>query len=171
MALSTPSRSTNPVAEKLAFVVPAYNEEVLIADTLRAVPPWVSQIIVVDDASTDSTIEKCLALNDPRLELIEQKENQGVGAAINRGYVQAIRSGATTAVVIAGDNQMDMADLDSLLAPIRNQAADYVKGNRFAHPDVGKMPRLRRWGSRFLSIWTSLGSRKILRDTQCGYTA
>jgi glycosyltransferase involved in cell wall biosynthesis len=69
----------------IAVVVPAYNEEKPIGEVLRTMPDFVDLIIVVDDASTDQTLDVaasyCRQLGD-RLVLLPHKENQGVGAAI-----------------------------------------------------------------------------------------
>src|SRR5215468_11107966 len=67
--------------KSVAVVVPAYNEEALIASTVSTIPDFVDRVIVVDDASTDATVEKARSA-DPRVDLIVHERNQGVGAAI-----------------------------------------------------------------------------------------
>jgi hypothetical protein len=74
---------------------------------------------------------------------------------------------------MAGDGQMDPVDLPALLDPIAAGSADYVKGNRFLHPDVWRtMPRSRIIGNLLLSSATKItsGYWKVF-DSQCGYTA
>ena len=73
----------------VAVVVPAYNEEKLIAKTISSIPEMVDKIIIVNDASTDRTgeIVKELSIHDPRLQIIEHEINQGVGGAIATGYI------------------------------------------------------------------------------------
>jgi hypothetical protein len=96
-----------------------------------------------------------------------------VGAAISTGYVEALRQGAEVVAVMAGDGQMDPAELSDVLAPVASGAADYVKGNRFRHPDVWRvMPRGRLLGNIALSLLTRVtsGYWRIF-DSQCGYTA
>ena len=75
----------------IAVVVPAYNEEKLIARTLKEIPDLVDNMIVVDDASTDNTAKIIAELveNDQRIQLIQHEENQGVGGAIATGYKRA----------------------------------------------------------------------------------
>lgn len=155
----------------IAIIVPAYCEERLIARTLTDLPPSVGQIIVVDDGSTDRTVARARAVADDRILVVSHPENRGVGAAIFTGYREALRGVCSTFVVMAGDNQMDPADLQSVAAPILKGEADYVKGNRLIHPRAGDMPRARRWGSRALAHVTSLGCGQKLGDSQCGYTA
>src|SRR4051794_17737340 len=96
----------------LGVVVPAYQEEGLIAETLAGMPGYVDRIIVVDDASGDATRERAEAVDDPRIEVIVHERNQGVGAAIVTGYKRAIEAQLGVTVVMAGDNQMDPAELE-----------------------------------------------------------
>jgi glycosyltransferase involved in cell wall biosynthesis len=155
---------------RVAVVIPARNEERLIQATLRGVPDWVDHIVVVDDASSDQTAAKVLELGDARVELVSAKERLGVGRAIERGYVSALRAAADLIAVMAGDNQMDPADLAALVEPVARQAADYVKGNRFLHPERQRMPWPRRLAGRALAWFTRLASGLPIDDSQCGYT-
>lgn len=160
-----------PTTTQLAVVVPAYNECRLITKTLTQLPAWVDAIVVVDDASTDSTVALVRSLEDPRIHLIEKAENQGVGQAILDGYGLALSLGAQVMVVMAGDNQMDPKDLPAVIEPVSSGTADYVKGNRFLHPRKLDMPRHRRWAGRALAWLTAAASGVPLSDSQCGYTA
>ena len=69
----------------VSVVVPAHNEEALIAATLAGIPSFVDRIFVVDDASGDATAERVGSVTDPRVELIRHERNRGVGAAIVTG--------------------------------------------------------------------------------------
>jgi glycosyltransferase involved in cell wall biosynthesis len=157
----------------VAVVVPAFNEEHAIAGALADLPGLVDRVIVVDDASSDATGRAASASADPRVEVIRHGENRGVGAAIISGYRRALGLGIDVAVVMAGDGQMDAADLPGLLAPLAAGHADYAKGNRFAHRDVWRvMPAARIAGNIALSLATKLTSGYWrLFDSQCGYTA
>ena len=82
--------------------------------------------------------------------------NRGVGGAIVTGYRRVLALGVDVAVVMAGDGQMDPADLPALLDPIADGRADYVKGNRFRRRDVWReMPPTRIVGNVVLSLATS----------------
>lgn len=157
--------------QRVCIVVPAFNEEERITATLAGLPSWVDSVVVVDDASRDATATKVETLGDARVKLERHAQNQGVGAAIRTGYLTGLQQDADLLVVMAADNQMDPSDLPTLLAPLVDGRADYVKGNRFLHPAHTAMPRLRRWGSRFLSALTRVTTGYAVDDCQCGYTA
>ncbi|HZL17594.1 MAG TPA: glycosyltransferase family 2 protein [Polyangia bacterium] len=164
----------------VAVVVPACNEADKIAGTIRSVPGFVDHLIVVDDGSADATaaIGRRSARRSAgrgggrQVEVIVHPENRGVGAAIATGYARALALGAEAIAVMAGDGQMDPADLPGLLAPVVGGQADYAKGNRFAWPDGGRqMPPVRRIGGAILSLLTRGASGYWhLGDSQCGYT-
>jgi glycosyltransferase involved in cell wall biosynthesis len=157
----------------VSVVMPAYNVADRIREAALAVPSFVDHLVVIDDGSRDGTAPAVEALRRPGLHLLRHQRNRGVGAAIASGYAESLRLGAEVMVVMAGDGQMDPADLPALIAPIALGRADYVKGNRFRRPEVWRvMPRVRLVGNIVLSLLTRLTSgywRSF--DSQCGYTA
>lgn len=155
---------------RVAVIVPAYNEERLIARTLARLPPYVDHALVVDDASVDRSREVVRALGDARVRLLAHTSNRGVGAAIVTGYQEALALAADLLVVMAADDQMDPADLERLLAAAWQGGADYVKGNRFRHAYYRAMPRARRWAGRALARLTCWATGLDVDDAQCGYT-
>jgi glycosyltransferase involved in cell wall biosynthesis len=155
----------------LFVIVPAYEEAARIARVIATMPSEVDEVVVVDDASTDRTAELARAEGAT---VLRHERNRGVGAAIVTGYKYALAKGGSARdvfVVMAGDGQMDPRDLPALLAPIASGEADYVKGDRFRHPERLAMPRARRWGGRALSWATSRAIGHPISDSQCGYTA
>lgn len=165
--------------QRLTVVVPAYNEEEKIAATLAGIPSTVARIIVVNDASTDRTadIVRDVSSRDGRVTLIDFPKNRGVGAAIVEGYQTVLRCDDgydDVVVVMAGDGQMNPADLEAIVAPVRSGAADYAKGNRFlgGRSEIEKIPRHRLFGNLILSILTKIASGYWhISDSQSGYTA
>lgn len=159
----------------VAVVVPAFNEEVMIEGTILEIPSFVDHIVVVDDASTDRTAEivGSLSVQHPRLTLITLECNQGVGAAIRTGYAWCRDRGIDITVVMAGDGQMNPADLPALLQPILEGRSDYVKGNRLITGRAwNKIPRVRYLGNAALSFLTKIASGYWhCSDSQTGYTA
>jgi glycosyltransferase involved in cell wall biosynthesis len=95
----------------IAVVVPAHNEESLIVSTIRSIPDFVDRIIVVDDGSSDQTLQSVIQVDDARIFLIKHAENRGVGAATISGYQAALRLNIDIVVVMDGDGQMHPSDL------------------------------------------------------------
>ncbi len=163
----------------VAVVVPAFNEGDKIAATVRSIPGYVDHIIVVDDGSVDLTASVALRQAGRRrarsrvVEVVRHEHNRGVGAAIATGYARALELDAQVTAVMAGDGQMDPADLARLLEPVVEDRADYAKGNRFAWPGGWRsMPLARLFGSVVLSLATRVASGYWrMFDSQCGYTA
>ncbi|MBK9036627.1 MAG: glycosyltransferase family 2 protein [Myxococcales bacterium] len=159
---------------RVAVVIPAYNEERAIGEVVARVPAYVDQVLVVDDASADATADHARAAGAVRgaTEVLVHDQNRGVGGAIVTGYRRALALGADAIAVMAGDGQMDPADLPALLDPIAAGVADYVKGNRFRHPEVwSAMPPARIVGNLVLSAATKVTSGYThVFDSQCGYT-
>ena len=160
----------------IGVVIPAFNEERLIGSTLRSLPSFVDEVIVVDDGSRDRTrvrVREFAATCDVAVSLECHEHNRGVGAAIVTGYKKALEHACDVAVVMGADAQMDPVDLPGLLMPVVLHDADYVKGNRFAWPGAQDVvPPLRYWGGWALSLATRMISGyPDLVDSQCGYTA
>ena len=156
----------------IAVVIPAYNEEELIGQTLTSIPDFVDKMIVVDDASIDNTarIVTELVENDQGIQLIQHEANQGVGGAIVK---KARDLDMDVTVVRAGDAQMDPSDLVRIIEPVANGSADYTKGNRLFYGDAWNMiPHYRYLGNSFLSLMTKISSGYWhIADSQSGYTA
>jgi len=156
----------------VAVVVPAHDEEHLIQETLRGIPAFVDRIYVVDDASGDATVERARGLGDPRVEVISHERNGGVGAAIRTGYRRALEDGAAATAVMAGDNQMDPAELETLVRPVLAGEVDYAKANRLISGEAWNLiPRTRYLGNAMLSMLTKIASGYWhVADSQAGYT-
>ena len=159
--------------KRVAVVIPAYNEEKLVGATVAGIPEFVDRIYVVDDCSTDGTVEAVRRLADPRLALIEHERNAGVGAAIVSGYKRAIEERIDVTAVMAADNQMPPADLITLVEPVALGEVDYAKANRlFTGKAWDEIPHYRYLGNAILSLLTKIASGYWhIADSQSGYTA
>lgn len=159
----------------IGVVVPAYNEEDLIAATLDGIPGYVDRIYVVDDASGDGTgdVIRGRQKSDHRILCLGHRENRGVGGAIATGYRAALSDGMEVIAVMAGDNQMDPGELSRLLDPVVEGKADYSKGNRLTGKESRRgMSGWRYLGNSILTVLTKIGSGYWeLNDPQNGYTA
>jgi glycosyltransferase involved in cell wall biosynthesis len=159
--------------KSIAVVVPAYREAELIGATLGGIPGFVDRIYVVDDASPDATGERARAFGDSRVSVFTHERNEGVGAAIVTGYDHALADGIDVTCVMAGDNQMDPAELETLVRPVARGEVDYAKANRLFTGEAWRViPRHRYVGNAILSLLTKIASGYWhVADSQSGYTA
>jgi dolichol-phosphate mannosyltransferase len=159
---------------KIAVIIPSYRVTRHILQVLASIGPEVDRIYVVDDKCPDGSGElvqrEC---RDPRVRVIFNPENRGVGGAVMHGYQAAIEDGMTVMVKIDGDGQMDPKLIALFAAPILNGEADYTKGNRFFDLEqIGSMPPMRLFGNAVLSLMCKLSSGYWdLFDPTNGYTA
>src|SRR6185437_2951877 len=116
-------------SKSTAVVIPAYNEEKLLPDTLAGIPSFVDRIFVVDDASKDTTVERAraCAAKDPRIKVITQERNRGAGAAVIAGYHAALEEKFDVVCVMNADNQMDPEELREIALPVVRDEVDYTK--------------------------------------------
>ena len=156
----------------VAVVIPAFNEEALIASTVSTVPDFVDRIFVVDDGSNDGTAERARNA-DARVEVIPHNGNQGVGAATVTGYRRAIDAAIDVTSVMNADGQMDPDDLEMLVRAVAAGECDYAKANRLFTAQAWELiPRTRYVGNAILSFLTKIASGYWhVADSQSGYTA
>ena len=139
---------------KIAVVIPSYQVRAHILPLIAKIGAEVAGIFVVDDQCPEGSgkyvQENC---RDPRVKVIFQPQNTGVGGATVRGFHAAEEAGFAVAVKLDGDGQMDPALIPALVRPILEGKADYTKGNRFFSPRALKgMPAVRLVGNAGLSF-------------------
>jgi glycosyltransferase involved in cell wall biosynthesis len=156
----------------VSFLIPAYNEAATIGEVLARIDALGldTQIVVVDDGSTDATasIVEAFAVGRPHVELLRQP-NRGKGSAVR---LAATRITQDIAVIQDADMEYDPADVVSLIAPIERGVADVVYGSRLS----GGAPQRAYlfWhlvGNRVLSLLTGLLFNTTLSDMETGYKA
>lgn len=149
---------------KIAALVPAYNEAATIADVVRGVQPFVSQVLVVDDGSIDGTAE---AARGAGARVVAHATNRGKGHAVRTGLTHLLSGDITHVVLLDGDMQHLPHETPRLLDAARATEADVVIGERRFDP--AGMPASRyhanRIGSRALSRFVGVP----VDDTQCGF--
>src|SRR5690554_3892852 len=164
----------NQVEKKIAVVIPCYKVKTHILGVIARIGQEVWRIYAVDDCCPESSGDFIAAhCEDPRVRVIRNPVNTGVGGAVMAGYRAAIADGADIIVKIDGDGQMDPALVPDFVSPIIAGEADYTKGNRFFDLEhVKAMPRVRLFGNAVLSLMTKLSSGYWdLFDPTNGYTA
>ncbi len=126
---------------------------------------------MVDDCSTDGTDAVIAVQEDPRLVLLRHVRNRGAGAAIATGLQEARRRDADIAVIIDGDGQMRTDEIASIIAPLTDDEADYVKGNRFAHEGVSAVMPKGRYIGNLVATWLTrvVSGFPDLHDAQNGF--
>lgn len=158
----------------IAVVIPCYKVSEHILSVLSGIGPEVSTIFVVDDCCPEMTGELVIREStDPRVKVVFNLQNEGVGGAVLRGYAEAFANGANIIVKIDGDGQMDPRMLSRLIKPIIDGRADYTKGNRFYDlSHISAMPPIRMFGNSVLSFMAKLSTGYWgLFDPANGYTA
>ena len=110
--------------------MPCYNETATLERIAERVleSPYTTELIIVDDGSTDGSRELLETLTDPRIKVILQPHNQGKGAALRRGFREAT---ADFVIVQDADLEYDPADYELMLEPLLLGNADVVFGSRF----------------------------------------
>lgn len=161
--------------KKIAVIIPAYNEELLISKTINTMPNEADLLIVVNDASKDSTelIVNDLKKLNKKIILLNHEKNLGVGASLKTGYKKSLEMNMDISVVMPGDAQALPEDFYKVVSPVAKNLIDYSKGNRLRHKKVKEiMPRYRFVGNTVLSLFTKFASGYFhIMDPQMGYTA
>ena len=144
----------DPNRPRLSLVMPVFNEEQTLQAAISRVldQPFVAELVIVDDASTDDSAEILEALSDPRIRITTHSRNQGKGAALRTGI--ALAESEYVGIQDA-DLEYDPADLAKLLIPLDSGLADVVYGSRFLTSEA----------HRVLMFWHSVGNRLLTLAT------
>jgi len=158
----------------LSVIVPVYNEEATVETLLERVvaAPFDKEIIVVDDASTDSTRERIEAAKGKLGEIIKpfyHEANRGKGAALRTGFAQAK---GRIVLVQDADLEYNPAEYPRLLEPILSGDADVVYGSRFFSSGPHRVLYFRHYvGNRLLTTLSNLFTNLNLSDMETCYKA
>lgn len=148
--------------------IPAFNEAATIGSVVIAAGRYVDNVVVIDDGSLDATLE---IAREAGATVIEQRRNQGKGAAIRRALEFARENDMEQFVMLDGDWQHDPAEIPRLLEPIESGKADIVIGSRYTGKGAGDTPLHRRIGQVILDTLTMVGSGTYVSDSQSGFRA
>jgi len=160
-----------PPAKVLSVVMPCYNEENTVVAVARQVlaSPYVAELLIVDDGSTDGSVAQIKTLTDARVVLLEQGRNQGKGAALRRGLMAAK---SEFVIIQDADLEYDPREYDRVLEPLIDGKADVVFGSRFHTSRPHRV--LYYWhsvGNRLLTLYSNMVTNLNLTDMETCYKA
>ncbi len=153
------------------MIIPALNEEAALGGVIKELRAWSPDvhILVVDDGSTDSTVDVARAAGVAVAPLVF---NLGVGGALQTGFRYAVRHGFTRAIQFDGDGQHDASEIPTLLAAL-DEGADLVIGSRFATTGDGtySVGRIRGGAMRGLQLAVRILGGRPFTDASSGFRA
>jgi glycosyltransferase involved in cell wall biosynthesis len=168
MSPEPPTASATPL---LSVVIPVYNEIETLAEVVERVKavPLAKEIILVDDGSRDGSREliQRLAASDPSVRAFLHERNQGKGAALRTGFMQAR---GDVVLIQDADLEYNPADYPALLKPIQEANADVVYGSRFLIREYARVHLFWHYmGNRFLTFLSNIFTGLNLTDMETCY--
>jgi glycosyltransferase involved in cell wall biosynthesis len=152
----------------IVAVIPAYNEGHSLKEVITKTKKYASNIIVVDDGSTDHTLEICKTSN---VRIIRNSRRMGKGVALKRGIIDAMKLNPEIIVTLDGDGQHDPDDIPKLIGPIQQSEADIVIGSRFKSNALDELPFKRKLGLTLINKLNVFLTRTHIIDSQSGFRA
>jgi glycosyltransferase involved in cell wall biosynthesis len=157
---------------KIVVVMPALNAAGTLADTVSGIPrEWVDEIILVDDKSSDDTVELARSLG---VHLIWHPHTVGYGGNQKTCYLEALQEGADVVVMLHPDGQYEPEIIPKMITPILEHRADMVLGSRFAEPGAaraGGMPLYKYVANRALTSIENVVLGSSFTELHTGYRA
>ena len=149
---------------KIAVVIPAHNEEAAIGPLVEAVRALGHDCIVIDDGSQDGSGDMA---REQGAVVIRNEEKKGKGKSLQRGFEYVMKQDFDCVLVMDGDGQHDVEDVDQFIQKAREHSPCVVTGSRMQNHKG--MPLLRLCTNRFMSLLISAVCRQNIPDTQCGF--
>ena len=156
---------------KVVAVIPCYNEEKTIAEVVRKTKEHTDRVIVVDNMSSDKTLEEA----EKELPCYNIYRCYSKGAGITTGYGLAyslnplLHLFGDIIVTLDGDGQHDPDEIPQLIQPILDNKADVVIGSRFMKGAIA--PTYRKFGIDVITWLYNVGHRQKIKDGQCCFRA
>lgn len=152
---------------KKLVIIPAYNEEASIVNTVKDIKEHAPDFdyIVVNDCSKDSTLDVCVKNG---INVLKLPVNLGIGGAVQSGYLYALRNGYDVAVQFDGDGQHSAKYLDAMVKLLTEEKADMVIGSRFITNEGFQSSVIRRVGIKHFNVLIKLLTGKKITDPTSG---
>ena len=153
--------------DKVLVIIPAFNEEENIEETVRRVMEAVPEYdyVVVNDSSGDATLAIC---RNNGFRVLNLPINLGIGGAVQTGFKYAELNGYDYAVQIDGDGQHDPEYIRPMMEALKSNNADMVIGSRFIEKEGFQSYAIRRWGIKYFSILIKLLTGRVITDPTSG---
>jgi glycosyltransferase involved in cell wall biosynthesis len=154
---------------KIIACLPAFNEAQNIASIVKLAKRYVTEVIVCDDGSIDSTAQFARSAG---ASVIKHEENKGYGATIKSLFEAAKERNADIVVTIDSDGQHNAEQIPDLIRPILEENADIVIGSRYLdNRDSDKVPLYRTIGIKAITKLAHIISYNDITDAQSGFRA
>ena len=154
---------------KILVIIPCYNEEKNIVNTVNDLKKVNVDYIVINDGSTDNSLKVLKENNINHINLIN---NVGIGGVMQTGYKYALKNNYDIAIQFDGDGQHDASYIKDLIKPIKEKRANLVVGSRFVwNESEFKSTAVRRLGINILSSLYKIITKKELKDMTSGFRA
>lgn len=152
---------------KKLIIIPAYNESASIERTVQTIKEHAPEFdyIIINDCSTDSTLQIC---QDNDFPVIDLPLNLGIGGAVQTGYLYAYENDYEAAVQVDGDGQHDPAFLNEMVKHLEEHQLDMVIGSRFIEMKGFQSSAIRRIGISYFSNLIKLLTGKRITDPTSG---
>lgn len=149
---------------RIAVIIPVYNHDPFIRDVVLNTLKLNLPIIVVDDGSTDQTLERISDIQG--IEIIKHHVNRGKGAALKTGFLRAAEI-ADWAVTLDADGQHNPQDAINMIHAIPENKKCIIVGMRKQMKQ--KAPWTSTYGRKFSNFWVAVSGGPWICDTQSGY--
>lgn len=153
----------------ISVIIPVYNEENSIKEVIERIPNHQNyEIIIVDDGSTDNTLQKVEEIKDKSIRVVKHDKNLGYGAAILSGIKHA---DGDIIVTMDSDGQHNPEEIPNIIMPLLNDSADIVVGSRYLGKCYFKIPLITKIAEIVIKsvLWLLYG--QIIHNNQNGFRA
>ena len=152
---------------KKLIIIPAFNESTNLVDVVSSIKNRASDFdyIIINDCSTDQTIELC---NEHRFNVLNLPINLGIGGAVQTGYKFALKEGYDIAVQIDGDGQHDPHFLNQMFNDLESNQYHMLIGSRFINNEGFQSSSVRRIGIKYFTFFIKLLTGKRITDPTSG---